>query len=153
MNHGQKIAREDAIADCLRAANEALGDAEPDDQAIAIMQAIAALRSDQPVAIPRLQPVDYLERVQEAARALWAMKHANDGVGPGMDAVAGVDTPLGRLKAVTWKRVWTGKKGQRVIWASEYYLNDELISIAEIRAAGLAQRPTTRPRRKKGQAQ
>lgn len=152
MNHTARLAREDAITDALRAVNAALGDDVPTDQAFRIIDAIKRLRAGQPARVTSTERRDYMAEVQEAARALWAMKHANDGVGPSMDATAGIDTPLGRLRVTTWRRSWTGERGERIAWASEYYLSEEPITVAEIKAAGLAQRPTTRQRRRKLQA-
>lgn len=148
MTHAARLAREDAITDALRAVNEALGDEEPTEQAFRIIDAIKRLREGQPARVTSTDRRDYMAEAQDAARGLWARKHANDGVGPSMDATAGIDTPLGRLRVTTWRRVWNGESGGRIAWASEYYLNDEPITVAEIKATGLAQRPTTRKRRR-----
>lgn len=143
-----RLAREDAITDALRAVNAALGDDVPTDQAFRIIDAIKRLRDGEPARVTSTDRRDYMAEAQYAARALWAKKHANDGFGQNMDATAGVDTPLGRLRVTTWRRLWLGGRGERIAWASEYYLNDEPITVAEIKAAGLAMRPTTRRRRK-----
>lgn len=145
MNVTASIARDDAITEALRAATDALGDDEPTQQALHIIAAIKRLRS--PVRVTGSERVDYLERVQRAARAQWHATRKADEIGPVFAAVAGTDTPIGRLKAVTWRTTWrTG----RVAWMTEYYLKDDPITLAEIRAAGLAQRPTMRCRQKKG---
>lgn len=156
--HAAKIAREEAITEALRAVNDAIGEEQPSAQAFRIIEAIKRLMSDKPVVVASLNRVDYLERVQTAARAEWQTKREafaaahgerEEPVGPKYDATAGIDTPLGRLKVVTWRRPWKGTaRDHRVSWASEYYLNDEPITIAEIKRAGLAQRPTTRNRQK-----
>ena len=145
MNLTTALAREAAIADALRAIDEAIGEEAPGEQAFRIVAAIKALRADSAPHVASLERVDYLETLQRSARATWNSRYAAGSIGPDFDAVAGLDTPLGRLKMVTWRRAW---RGGRIAWASEYYLDDDPVSIAEIRAAGLAQRPTTRKRRK-----
>lgn len=145
MNVTASIARDDAITEALRAATDALGDDEPTQQALQIIAAIKRLRS--PVRVTGSERVDYLERVQQAVRAQWHGTRKADEIGPVFAAVAGADTPIGRLKAVTWRTTWrTG----RVAWMTEYYLNNDPITLAEIRAAGLAQRPTLRRRQGSG---
>lgn len=146
MNLTTALARESVIADALRAIDEAIGDEPPGEQAFRIVAAIKALRPDRSPHVASLERVDYLEALQRSARTAWNSQYAAGSIGPECDAVAGLDTPLGRLKMVTWQRVW---RGGRIAWASEYYLGDDPVSIAEIRAAGLAQRPTTRNRKKK----
>lgn len=147
MTHAARIARDEAITEVLRAINDAIADEEPTDQALRIIAAVKASRSDTPARVTSLERVDYLERAQKAAQAAWIAQHGNIHVtGSGADAVAGIDTPIGRLRAVTWRREW---RGGRIAWASEYYLNDEPITVQEIRAAGLAQRPTTRNRQRR----
>jgi hypothetical protein len=94
-------------------------------------------------------PTDFLERVQIAARRAHIAQHAKDKIGRTYSASASVDTPLGKLECMTWKRPWEGEKRARVTWASEYQLAGEFISVREIKAAGLAQRPTSRNRQKR----
>lgn len=150
MTHAEKIAREEAVTDALRVTNDAIGEEVPTAQALRIIEAIKRLRSGQPVKVERLDRIDYLERVQHAARAAWSEAHGIVDTGPEHDAVAGIDTPIGRLMMVTWRRPWKGdSKGERTAWAGEYYLNDQPITLAEIKAAGLAQRPTIRNRQRK----
>lgn len=144
-----RIAREDAITDALRAANDAIGNDAPTAQALRIIRAIKLLRAAEPARIAQLAVVNYMAQLQQTVQRSWLEKHGDpDGykIGPEHDAVAGIDTPIGRFRAVTWRARWrTG----RVAWASEYYLNDEPITVAEIEAAGLAQRPTTRNRQRR----
>lgn len=163
MTQAARMAREDAIRDALRAINDAIGDEEPTAQAFRIIEAIKDLRANSPVRVPIIHrnkhdsiaaPIDYLERVQQEARAAWTKAHGGQHgnvvvTDPSADATAGITTPLGRLTATTWRTVWTGKNGQRIVWMTEYSLDGEPISIAEIRKAGLAQRPTTRNRKRK----
>lgn len=149
------LARDEAITDALRVANDAIGDEQPTAQALKIIAAIKRLRAADPVKIAALSRVNYLERLQRDAQAIWMAHYGDLGavirgeehktLGPENDVIAGIDTPLGRFRCSTWRREW---RGGRIAWASEYYLNDEPITIAEIEAAGLAQRPTTRQRRK-----
>lgn len=144
-----RIVRQDAITECLGAIDRAIGKEPPHDQTIEIIAALRALRSDA-ARVPGLARVDYLERVQQAAQNAWQAKHGTENrSGVEFDAVSGTQTPLGRLKAVTWRRAWSGKRGEREVWASEYYLDDEPVTVAEIREAGLARRPHTRQRRAK----
>ncbi|KYK44528.1 hypothetical protein A1D31_14105 [Bradyrhizobium liaoningense] len=142
------LARDEAITDALRVANDAIGDEQPTAQALKIIAAIKRLRAADPVKIAALSRVNYLAQLQREAQAKWVIEHDKvplAQLGPEHDTTAGVDTPLGRFRMVTWRRTWrTG----RIAWASEYYLNDQPITIAEIEAAGLAQRPTTRQRRR-----
>lgn len=149
--HTARLAREDTITEALRAINAALGDDMPTDQAFRIIDAIKRLRDGQPARVTSTERRDYMTEVQEIARARWITayggQHGNI-VPLGVDASASVETPLGLLRVVTWRRAWTGDRGERIAWASEYYLNDEPITVAEIKAAGLAMRPTTRRRRK-----
>lgn len=151
MSHAARLAREDAITDALRAANVAIGEDVPSSQALKIIDAIKRLRSDQPVRVIALSAANYLAKVQAAARAAWFAEHGSK-CSPEIsdDAVASIDTPIGRLKLVTWRRIWASdKRGARIAWAGEYYLNDDPVTLAEIEAAGLAQRPTRRNRQKK----
>lgn len=140
------LTREETLTDALRAANDAIGDEVPDDQAFRIIAAIKALLVASPARVASLVRVDYLRTLQMRAHAAWMNQYRGDEIGPEYDAVAGIDTPLGRLKMVTWRRTW---RGGRIAWASEYDIAGEPISIAEIRAVGLAQRPTTRKRKTK----
>lgn len=82
--------------------------------------------------------IDYLAMVQRQARAAWRSEGGFDGVG----SVATVKTPLGPMMC---EACFTSEK----TWQSTYYLNGERIAVREIKALGLAQRPTTRNRRKK----
>lgn len=150
MTHTARLAREDAITEALRAADAAIGAEQPTSQAMRIIDAIKRLRADG-VRVNSTERVDYLGHVQQAAKTAWINTHdPTNKPGPeGADASAGVDTPLGRLVCTTWRKRWQGGRGERVAWASEYTLADKAITVAEIRAAGLAQRPTTRRRQSK----
>lgn len=149
MTHSLKLAREDFITEALRAVNDAIGTAEPHEQAFKIIAAIKALRDTK--ARVTNGGVDYLRKVQEASQDAWRAEyggtHGNVVTDdPRCTASAGIVTPIGRLRVVTWRTTW---KGDRPAWASEYYLDDAPITVREIRAAGLAQRPTTRTRQSK----
>lgn len=150
MTHATKLTRDDTITEALRAANDAIGQEEPTPQAFKIIAALKALRDPQPVRIMS-GGRDYLRQVQEAAQREWLGEYGMEDqvTGPFHVASAGITTPLGRLTCTTWRRKWSGKRGERITWASEYTLNDDPISIEEIKKAGLAQRPTTRNRQKK----
>ena len=142
MSHAAKLARDEALVEALRATADAIGDEDPTSQAARIIRAIQALR-DGSVRVPGSDRIDYLERVQIAAKRAWHREHPANATGPEYDARAAVDTPIGPLGTLTWRRRWSDG---RIAWASEYYLNDEPITLAEIKAAGLARRPTTRNR-------
>lgn len=149
----EKIARHNALTDALRVGAAALGeineDAADHPAATAIFEAIKRLRDGEPAIAANLDRVDYLDRVQHAARTAYRVAHgilpAEFGVA--VDATASVETPLGRLKLTTWEREVFGKRGRRRQWAGEYSLDEAPITVAEIRAANLAPRPTTRKRR------
>ncbi len=145
MTIATRIDRESFITEALRAVDATLGDQPPTAQALAIIAALKRLRSATPVRVDMLQPTDYLERLQIAARAAWSEAHDFTDSGVEFDAIAAIDTPVGRFKAVTWRRA----KGDKFAWWTEYYLNDEPITMAEIKKAGLAQRPHTRNRQRK----
>lgn len=148
MTHTAKLAREDALTDALRVTDAAIGDEQPAPQALRIIAAIKRLRDDEPARVVSFNRVDYLDRVQIAARAAYRTVHGLGDHGSECEGIAGIDTPLGRLKAIVWRRPWKGgKHGDRIAWAGEYYLDEEPITVAEIKAAGLAQRPTTRNRK------
>lgn len=147
MTHAASLARDEAITEALRAVNDAIGDEVPTQQALRIVEAVKRLRV--PVRVEGTKRVDYLGRVQHAVRVQWKGTRKPDEIGPEFDAVISVGTPLGFLKAITYRRQWsTG----RIAWMTEYYLDDTPITIAEIRAAGLAMRPTTRRSRQKRKA-
>ncbi len=150
MNHAARIAREQAVTEALRAADLAIGEERPTQQALRIIDALKRLRSESPVVVAELKRVDYLAKVREAAQAAWLSAY-NSQIGPEYDAVASVETPIGVLKMIVWRTAWNGGRGQRIAWTGEYYLDDRIITVAEIKAGGLAQRPTVRRRRKKGQ--
>lgn len=154
MTHSDKLTREDALTQAIRAATQvvdaAVGRGEvASQQALDIIEAIKRLRSDRPARIPTGSGVDYLHKVQQLARALWCRDNqsSQDGIGPKFEASATFATPIGKLTCVTWRRAWNGKQGERSAWASEYYLDGQPITVTEIRAAGLAQRPTRRKRK------
>lgn len=150
MSQTAKIARHDALTLALRTVDDAIGNEPPTPQAFRIIEAIKRLRDAEPARVTGLNRVDYLERVQRDARIAWGGRWQGNRTGPDHDATAGVDTPLGRLRAVVWRKVWRGdRRGERVAWSGEYYLNEGPITVAEIKAAGLAQRPTTRRRQRK----
>lgn len=154
MTHAAKLARETALTDALRAVDEAIGLETPTDQAFRIIEAIKRLRATAPVTVPGTDRVDYLARVQELAHAAWTKAHGGQhgnvaAFGPQADATASIATPLGRLRLTAWRAKWNGgKRPERAAWAGEYYLDDQPITIAEIKAAGLARRPTSRNRQK-----
>ena len=150
MNHTATLARDEAIADALRVATAVIGDEPASPQALKIIEAIKRLRAADPVQIEALSRINYMARLQDEARAMWAAHYSGKVAtlgpfGPEHDVIAGIDTPLGRFRVTTWRTRW---RGGRIAWASEYYLNDAPITVAEIEAAGLAQRPTTRKRRR-----
>lgn len=155
MTLAERIAYETAVTDCIRAVSQSCPGAGAD--------VFAALRSTLPEKASRVlepSPVNYLEQIQRLAQTAWYEKHGHGtGLhGAAADAVAGLDTPLGRFRAVIWRRPWAGKRGERLCWSTEYYLNDEPVTLDEIRAAGLAKGIRQRraeagifPRRKKVQ--
>lgn len=153
MNHATKLARHDAFTEAIRETDAAIGDEQPTDQALRIIAALKRLRDGQPVRVETLERRDYMAQVQEAARKafldLYPARQSSYATGPSFDATAGIDTPLGRLVATVWRQQWSGKRGERITWAGSYMLENEPITVAEIRAAGLAQRPTTRNRKSK----
>lgn len=137
MSHTARLARHDALTDALREADRVIGNRHASAMALQIIDAIKRLRDEKPARAALLEPVDYLSRVQEQARA------AVDVTGIGY---ASVETPIGILTATTWRTTWRGKRGEREVWRSDYVLNREPITIAEIKEAGLAQRPRSRRR-------
>lgn len=147
MTHAAKIAREEAFTDAIRIADNAIGDEPPVPQALRIIAALKAMRDAGQATVTGTTRVNYLGRAQDAARSAWLAKYPAATTGAGSDASAGVTTPLGLLTAVAWRRSWNGTaRGDRVAWAGEYWLNGEPITLAEIKAAGLDRRPTTRNR-------
>jgi len=140
------LARDEAIADALRAATAVIGDDPATDQALKIIAAIKRLRAADPIKVAALSRVNYMARLQTEAQAMWTGHYGPDAVGPEHDVIAGIDTPIGRFRTTTWRTRWRSGK---IAWASEYYLNDEPITVEEIEAAGLAQRPTTRNRQRR----
>lgn len=148
MTHTDKLARDDALIEALRVSDAAIGEEPPSPQALRIIAAIKRLRDEQPVKVASLDRRDYVAEVQGVARGKWASSYGGH-IGPAFDAVAGIDTPLGRLKLITWRKPTSGKRGSRIMWAGEYYLNEEPITVIEMKNAGLAQRPTTRNRQRK----
>ncbi|MBA8904860.1 hypothetical protein [Aminobacter ciceronei] len=153
----ERIAYENAVEDCIRAVSRATDGNEAD----VLVDVFRALRSVMPEKSVRvLQPVqvNYLEQLQRLAQRAWFDKHGHGSGLSGVtaDAVAGIETPIGMFRAVIWRRPWAGKRGDRLCWSTEYYLNDEAIVLDEIRAAGLAKGVRQRraeagvlPRRKK----
>lgn len=144
MRYSDRLAREEAFTEALRAANDAIGNRQPHAQATDIIKALKRLRDEKPARLARLEPVDYLEKAQTAARAAW--KAEPRGLGPKASASATVQTPAGVLSCETWRTRW---RSNRTVWSSAYTLDGEPITVREIRDAGLAQRPTTRNRQKK----
>lgn len=151
MNITARLVRDDTITDALRAADKAIGNEPPTDQALRILAALKAMLADQPTRVVAGKRIDYLRMVQDQAQVAWHQEHGQGGALTGIehDAAASVTTPIGRLRAIVWRRQWNGSRGTRLAWASEYWLDEEPITIAEIRASGLAQRPSTRNRTKK----
>lgn len=83
--------------------------------------------------------IDYLEQVQLKARQAWVDGRMSQTT---KAAVASVPTPLGALLCETWMEAGKDR------WQSLYMLAGEPITVREIKALGLAQRPTTRERKK-----
>lgn len=83
--------------------------------------------------------VDYLEWVQLKARQAWVDGRMSQTT---KAAVSSVTTPLGALTCETWMEAGKDR------WQSLYTLAGEPITVREIKALGLAQRPTTRERKK-----
>lgn len=156
MSLSDRIGYENAVHDCIRAVSLKCKGGEP-----VLLDVFAALRSVLPeVSSQILHPVqvNYLEQLQRLAQRAWFDKHGHGSGLSGVtaDAVAGIETPIGMFRAVIWRRPWAGKRGDRLCWSTEYYLNDEAIVLDEIRAAGLAKGVRQRraeagvlPRRKK----
>lgn len=158
MTLAARIAYQKGVEDAIRAAGSAVEDHDRNDDGsiafAAITDIFAAMRECLPektAYVAMTEPVDYLDRLIRAARHAWFEAHGYGTRLSGVehDAVFGLDTPLGRLKAIVWRRPWTGKRGERLCWAAEYYLNDEPVTIAEIRAAGLAEKKFKRNRERK----
>lgn len=137
-----RLAIDDWIVNALRGIDATLGDEPPGKQAMAIIRYLKELRDGNQIRNPEPHRVDYLEQAQNRAREDFGMRRDGSGTGH-------VDTPLGRLSCETWRKTWTGTRGTREVWESEYYLNADPITVAEIRAAGLARRPHIRNRQKK----
>lgn len=153
MTLAERIAYETAIEDAIRAVSQNCPTATVD-----VFNAMRGLLPDRPSRIVYSPPVNYLEQLQRAAHQAWydAHGHGLEIHGVAADAVAGLATPIGRLKAVIWRRKWAGKRGARLCWSTEYYLDDEPVTLDEIRKAGLAKGIRQRreeagivPRRKK----
>lgn len=143
-----RVARENTLREVLRGIDETLGDARPTAQALAILDTVRSMIAGRRCINYEARPVDYMERVQIEARNAWS--NAATKAGPNAaKGTAEIATPLGLLRATTWRRPWQGKRGERVAWATVYYLDDEPVSVAEIKAAGLARRPSTRNRQKR----
>lgn len=87
--------------------------------------------------VPAGHRVDYLAIVQEKVR------QALDASGVEGGESATVQTPIGLLWCWTYP-CWVGPKRR-----SEYKLNGERVTVKQIIALGLAQRPTSRERKKK----
>jgi len=133
MKHSDKLTRDETITSVLAAISDALGSDEPHEQSLRIIQTIRAMRDEGiRIASPAM---DYLRHVQELSRRA-----------PG--SPASIRTPLGFLTATASPKAWRGKMGIRTAWVTEYALDGAPITLKEIRAAGLAQRPFTRSRRK-----
>jgi hypothetical protein len=146
MTHADRLARSDALTEALRAIDLAIGNEPPEPQSLRIIAAIKRLRDDKPVRAALLDRIDYLERVQNEARARWRLRYKDDQIGAEFDISHTVDTPIGKLSITTWRELWNAVT---LAWRSEYTLDGEPITVAEIREAGLAQRPTSRNRQKK----
>lgn len=158
MTVADRIAYQQGVEDAIRAAGEAVeGYTRAEDGSIsyaAITDMFAAMRRRLPAKaayIKMSEPIDYFAQLKSVAHRAWFEKHGHGTKLSGVehDAVAGVDTPLGRLKAIVWRRPWAGKRGERLCWAAEYYLDDEPVTIAEITAAGLADKKFRRNRGKR----
>lgn len=144
MRQRDRIIRDDTITDCIRVADEAIASEEPHEQALRIIAALKGMR-DARARVTGTDRVDYLSRVQEAAQARHARLHGIGARGDAdLSARATVETPIGTLAATVWRVVW---KTGRSAWRSEYTLAGEPITVREIKAAGLAKRPTTRTRK------
>lgn len=145
MRQSELMARADALTDAIRVADDAIGDRQPHDQALAIIRALKRLRDESPARVHTLERVDYLEIVQRKARFVWLERYGS-AVAEGHASGASIMTPLGLLSCRTWRTQWGA---DRLAWCSEYMLAGEPITVREIKAAGLAQRPTSRTRQKK----
>ncbi len=148
MKHAEKIIREQTLTEAIRELHPLMGE-EPSPESFAMLERLKDMREAATATVASSSPVDYLEQVQGKARRAHLVKHAVDKIGRAHSASASVDTPLGKLECMTWKRPWEGEKRARVTWASEYQLAGEFISVREIKAAGLAARPTTRNRQRR----
>jgi hypothetical protein len=147
MTYKHRIMRQEALTEAIQIVNEAIGDEAPHRQSLRVLAALRVARDRGFVRVPWSDRIDYLERLQTAARAAWLSRWPENAAGPEYDAMASVSTPIGTLSAVIWRAPKNG--GSRVTWSSEYDLAGDPITISEIRAAGLAQRPTSRNRNKK----
>lgn len=138
MTHRERLLLGGFVTKALRAVDQAIGDELPTDQALAIIKALKAMRTE----APKQTGVDYLERLQTAVRARYRFEKITATMWSTEKTVTEtIDTPAGPLTAKTYQVFG--------VWQTAYRLNGNSITIAEIRAAGLAQRPTTRKRTKK----
>lgn len=156
----ERIAYENAVEDCIRAVSRAT-DGNEENVLVDVFRALRSVMPEKSFRILQPAEANYLEQLQRLAQAEWFKKHGHGSGLSGVtaDAVAGIDTPIGIFRAVIWRRPWAGKRGDRLCWSTEYYLNDEAIVLDEIRAAGLAKGVRQRraesgilPRRKQKQA-
>ena len=145
MKHAEKIIREATLTEAIRELHPLMGE-EPSPEAFAMLDRLKDMRDAAVATVASTARVDYLEQAQTAARRDHNVKHGRDKIGRAFMGTATVDTPLGQLECSTWLRPWDGEKRARVTWASDYMLAGNFISVREIKAAGLAQRPTTRNR-------
>lgn len=146
MTIGSKLARDEFVTEALRHVETVLAGDRPTGQTLRIIEALKSMRPTSPVRVVSSNRVDYLGRVQMAAQMAWRCRHGRGTVGVENDASASVETPLGLLSATTYRREW--KNGNQS-WSTEYALAGEPITIRDIRAAGLAQRPTIRNRQRR----
>lgn len=150
MTHTAKLARHDALTEAIRATDEAIGDEPPTDQALRIIKILKQLRDDCSARVGGTERRDYMSEVQKIARDKWLAEYDGMiGVSQHHDATASIGTPIGRLSATVWQQQWSGARGTRMVWGGSYTLDGEPITIEEIKAAGLARRPTTRNRQRK----
>jgi len=139
----QRLARADAISECISLIAPIIDDVDdPGPIPDAMLAALFKLRDSAQAVIQQTEPIDYLGRARVRAQNDFRAKPGPADYGWGAE-----DTPLGRLKVRTWQRTWVGKLGSRIVWASEYLLDGDPVTIADLRKAGFARRPHSRNRK------
>lgn len=140
---GEKLAREEGIIDARRVVLEIIS--EEGFDGTYMRRIVKAMREVQDpclvLTIEARERVDWMTLSQRLAQQKYRKDHGISCIGFEYLTAAAVMTPAGPLRCETYRQEWKGPLITRVAWFSEFFLDEVYATRADLKRAGLADRP------------